>query len=156
MMGDSKRCPSCGSIFYRGYKQGHGSWAGQKRCSSKCYGETKTQMALAGFMEKVTFEPNSGCWLWLGADSKGYGRTMIRRKQMAAHRLSYELHRGVTVPAGLVVLHSCDVPCCVNPSHLSVGTQMENIHDALAKGRHTTQGTGPTAKKHPASREVVA
>ena len=51
-----------------------------------------------------------------------------------AHRVSYEIHNGA-IPNGLHVLHRCDVPCCVNPSHLFVGTNAENVIDKVSKGR---------------------
>jgi hypothetical protein len=79
------------------------------------------------------------CWEWTGSrDRHGYGRIgeringkfYLRR----AHRLSFEMHHG-PVPDGLYVLHSCDRPCCVNPSHLRIGTQRENYEDSVARGR---------------------
>lgn len=81
-------------------------------------------------------EPNSGCWLWLGARApKGYGSCRHRRRTRAAHHVAYELHRGPITP-GLHVLHSCDNPPCVNPAHLFLGTPMDNTRDMMRKGRH--------------------
>lgn len=76
-----------------------------------------------------------GCWNWIGASlPRGYGRFYFRGKPRYAHRVSLELH-GVEVPDGLNVLHACDNPRCVNPNHLSVGTQQDNMRDARDKGR---------------------
>lgn len=78
-----------------------------------------------------------GCWLFAGAVCNQAGHVHIAREdgsRIFAHRYSYELHHG-PIPAGLVILHSCDVPRCVNPAHLSAGTQRDNIHDAIDKGR---------------------
>ena len=88
-----------------------------------------------------TPEPNSGCWLWLGAVRNGYGRLIIgsrsdkTRRSVSAHRLSYETYIG-PIPSGLEVCHKCDVRCCVNPAHLFVGTRQDNVDDREAKGRN--------------------
>src|SRR5262245_58279388 len=79
----------------------------------------------------------SGCWLWDGSYSGGgYGTFYVggRLKQMPAHRFSYEVHKG-PIPEGLFVCHHCDVRECVNPDHLFVGTQSDNIQDMLIKKR---------------------
>lgn len=80
-------------------------------------------------------EPNSGCLLWTAhVDYRGYGRLMVDGKGRFAHRLSYECAKG-PIPPGLFVCHHCDVPSCINPNHLFVGTQFDNMADMVAKGR---------------------
>lgn len=79
------------------------------------------------------------CWEWKGTlfHSTGYGAlTYGSRGQsmMAAHRLSFEVHHG-KIPDGMVVMHACDNPKCVNPNHLNVGTHADNVADKMAKGR---------------------
>jgi hypothetical protein len=81
----------------------------------------------------------SGCWLWTGATRHGgYGVIQHNGRSIGAHRVSYELFRE-PIPAGLFVCHTCDVPSCVNPKHLFVGTHKDNMHDSWVKGRHRTQ-----------------
>jgi hypothetical protein len=86
------------------------------------------------FMEKVIPEPNSGCWLWMGAaNPAGYGNMKLGPKKWdKAHRVSYRIHHGE--PNG-VVCHRCDVPSCVNPDHLWLGTHADNQRDCVNKGR---------------------
>lgn len=79
--------------------------------------------------------PFSGCWVWMGAlQGKGYANTDTFRNTKRGHRVTYELRNG-PIPNGLMVLHRCDVRCCVNPDHLFVGTARDNILDAISKGR---------------------
>ena len=97
-------------------------------------GRTVTQR----FYDLCIPEPNSGCWLWLGNVSKktGYAgfATGDARKFMSGHRYSWELHFGA-IPPGKVVCHTCDIRCCVNPEHLFLGTQDDNVQDMRRKGR---------------------
>lgn len=85
-------------------------------------------------------KPNDGCWLWTGhRNNNGYG-VFQTDEHYYAHRWSYAHHKG-SIPKGLEVMHACDVPACVNPSHLSLGTHAENMADMKAKGRHRKPGS---------------
>jgi len=81
--------------------------------------------------------PESGCWIWLGStDRKGYGRICINYKDYAAHRLSYQIYKG-DIPSEMSVLHDCDTPSCVNPSHLHLGTQRDNLREMTERKRRS-------------------
>lgn len=90
------------------------------------------------FWEKI--RKTKTCWLWTtSTDTNGYGQLVIAGKAVLAHRFSYELHKG-KIPKGnwygtSCVLHTCDTPNCVNPEHLVLGTQQDNIKDRDKKGR---------------------
>jgi len=82
-----------------------------------------------------TATASSGCLEWTGRrDKDGYGRFWLADRMEQAHRVSWRLHSGA-IPVGLSVLHSCDNPPCVNPAHLFLGTQADNVGDMIQKGR---------------------
>lgn len=88
------------------------------------------------FEAKFTREPSSGCWLWTAAThTHGYGKMWDGETVTDAHRLSWTIYKG-EIPKGMHVLHKCDVPCCVNPDHLFIGTHQDNMYDMNSKGRH--------------------
>ena len=101
------------------------------------------------FFERVQLDLLSGCWNWTGTkNAKGYGRiageingqrVAESGRQMLAHRVSWMLHAG-PIPQGpgahgTVIMHTCDNPGCVNPQHLRLGTQADNVKDMVKKGR---------------------
>lgn len=82
-------------------------------------------------------EPNSGCWIWLKAiGTHGYGVTQNPKtgNPTTAHRVSFEAHKG-PIPPGMCVLHRCDCRPCINPDHLFLGTDADNVADKIKKGR---------------------
>lgn len=94
---------------------------------------------LERFYSKVR-KRRSGCWEWTASkDSQGYGKFCFNGKQMRTHRAIWILINGEIIKHdshhGLCVLHKCDNPACVNPSHLFLGTQYDNIQDRNKKGR---------------------
>lgn len=89
------------------------------------------------FPDRVQPEPNSGCWLWTGAirDNRWtYGSIMRNYKRHRAHRVSFEMSCG-PIPEGKQVLHKCDVMLCVNPTHLYLGDDAQNVRDKFERGR---------------------
>lgn len=105
-------------------------------------------------------KPNGECLEWQGKRSRGYGRLNICKREVFAHRLSWELANEKKIPRGLFVLHSCDNPACINPAHLRVGNQLDNMRDASIRGRcHRPKrwcGTGnPKAKLNPDERSQL-
>lgn len=100
---------------------------------------------IARFMAKVSPEPNTGCWLWTAADTGWYGTFTIDGVQISAPRAAYEMFVG-PIPFGRVLRHKCDVPLCVNPDHLELGTQADNIRDRDVRGRTARGGDDGNAK----------
>ena len=90
------------------------------------------------FWKYVDKSTNLPCWTWFGASSpNGYGRFRPGPRNVpmiGPHRFSFELHHG-PIPDGHVVMHKCDNPACVNPEHLTSGTNKDNTIDAMRKGR---------------------
>lgn len=75
------------------------------------------------------------CWVWTASKfNSGYGKITFNERQMGAHRASWLVFRG-DIPAGICVLHKCDNRPCVNPDHLFLGTNLDNVRDKQAKGR---------------------
>lgn len=86
-------------------------------------------------------EKTDSCWIWMASlDHKGYGRFSMNGKKYVAHRAAYILYKGKFAEE-LQVMHNCDNPCCVNPSHLTAGTHSDNMQDRHIKGR-TAKGEG--------------
>jgi len=107
---------------------------------------------LEKFWNRVELVPFTTCWLWNGpVDKDGYGVISIgmqyltyKARPCRAHRVSWELHFG-EIPKGAQVLHSCDVPSCVNPSHLRLGTHADNMRDKTIRKRISGENS-PTHK----------
>lgn len=93
--------------------------------------------------DKFEIDLLTECWNWIGAmASSGYGKIGAgghSGRTLSAHRVAWEIEHGQPVPNGLQVLHRCDNKKCVNPKHLFVGTQKDNLIDCLLKGRSSAK-----------------
>ncbi len=110
---------------------------------------TVSDPTLSRFLSHTT-TTECGCIEWTGTLKHGYG---IYRQRLA-HRVSWELHYG-PIPAGACVLHHCDNPPCVNPLHLFLGTQLDNVHDMDDKGRRSRGASHRDSVKRMARGERV-
>jgi hypothetical protein len=111
-------CETCSVLCYKKYKKAF--------CSDMC--------RFLSYVDKT-----ETCWLWNGGKGrKGYGKFSFRgNKTAVASRVSYELFHG-PVEENMFVCHTCDVPLCVNPEHLWMGTHQENMMDMTQKGRQSS------------------
>lgn len=104
-------------------------------------GGRKGRRTLAEKLEARTIKRPSGCWEVQGhALHSGHVHITEGRRHYRAHVFAWEQAHGQSVPPGMVVMHTCDQPRCVNPDHLVIGTQAENIHDSIRKGRYNVFG----------------
>lgn len=92
--------------------------------------------------ENFSLPVSCGCWIWIGETNRqGYGQFKLEGRTRRANRISYVFYTG-PIPGSLLVCHKCDTPGCVNPDHLFLGTQKENIQDCINKGRPRADNRG--------------
>jgi hypothetical protein len=136
----SKNCERCGNPFYLRARpfQSFNKFQKRRFCSNDCRnagcGNAPRSDHKGYILARIDIDAN-GCWIWTGRRyTKGYGQASFRGRNIRAHRYAYEAWKG-PIPAGMMVLHSCDNPPCVNPDHLRIGTARDNMMDAIQRGR---------------------
>jgi len=111
------------------------------------------------FWEKVDKQGPDECWEWIGGKhNKGYGQIQAYSRLDKAHRVSWMINNG-PIPENMCVLHHCDNPSCVNPAHLWLGTNADNVRDKMEKGREAHNGgekNGSAKLTEPKVRRVIA
>lgn len=106
---------------------------------------TRKTLTRAEKLQRFAVDELTGCHNWTGSKgNKGYGQFKERLfpgsggtklKHVKAYRASYELHRG-PIPEGMLIRHLCNNPACINPEHLALGTNQDNVNDKMKAGRH--------------------
>jgi hypothetical protein len=131
-----KLCPQCGKRFGPEDLNNAYNFKRQKTCSRACHHAGKKftpERAVKEFWAKI--HKGERCWIWMGAKHfRGYGACGLHLGDTRTHRVSWILTNG-PIPKGQGVLHKCDTPLCVNPSHLYLGDQKQNAEDRKARGR---------------------
>lgn len=133
-----------------------------KRRTIKC----ESAAALMARIESKSHAiPWTGCWIWTASDFGGgrYGCISVGGAPHLAHRAAWVAYNGREIPVDMNVCHTCDIGLCVNPRHLFIGSQLENVRDMISKGRkrvgksgrHTSHAKGSKNGSHKFSDELV-
>ena len=109
---------SCGCLDFKG--------------KSYCDKENYIQIMKDKIQKNISIN-DSECWIWRGAKHRqGYGNISFNKKNQLLHRVAWQIYKG-DIPGNLLVCHKCDVTSCCNPEHLFLGTQQDNVDDAVTK-----------------------
>lgn len=141
----SKICDTCEEPFLVKvyiHKRGQGRY-----CSIVCRNQESSNRTPGQFWNEIDKSGGpDACWYWKGKkDPTIYYRTKLRGKEVKVYRASWEFVNG-PIPEGLCGLHKCDNPPCCNPSHIFVGTAIDNVQDRTRKGRSARGAKNAWAK----------
>lgn len=126
-----KACEVCGKLFAANYRE-------QRACSTLCGNRNRfSKTLLERFNNYAPVGSPNECRMWTGSVLGGYGSFSFQGKRMTAHHVALYLATGRWPAQGEVVMHSCDIPLCVNHLHLRFGTHRENVDDCISKRRHS-------------------
>jgi hypothetical protein len=142
--GHPKAGPCC-LICRRAYHSAYNRRRREAKWLAK-YGVSRLPTTLERFMSKVDWSGGpQDCKVWTAAVTvDGYGQLGLNRSSVLAHRWFLGHLRGVPLARSEYALHHCDNPPCVNPAHLYVGDQRQNMHDCVTRGRYTNGRAGRT------------
>lgn len=125
------KCLLCGKEF-----SAHIKWVGKFCCRNHYFEYVRTEGVCVRFWKNVEIRGKKECWPWTGRlDKHGYGRLSVGKTPKLAARIAVEIKIQRKLEKGECALHKCDNPRCVNPKHLWVGTQGDNMRDKEEKGR---------------------
>lgn len=129
-----RKWQECESHFYR--RTTYGNYDEQRRTRSNATWDDR----LTEDKWAVTPGPlETDCWIWQGTlNSDGYATIKYKQKTFKVYRVMWERFHGETIPPGKSALHRCDTPACMNPRHIFIGTQIDNIRDMVSKGRQSS------------------
>ncbi len=117
-------------------------WKGKK-----IYGKENYEALIKEKILKSILINDNDCWIWQKAKHRqGYGNLSYKRIPRLAHRVCWEVYFG-EIPENIKVCHKCDNPSCVNPEHLFLGTQKDNVRDGIEKGRYENRAMGKRRNK---------
>lgn len=126
------------------------------RCFAKGCPGTSDAEYVERFRGMCEVDPERGCWLFQGFihPTTGYADVSYRGVNMRAHRAMYSAAKE-PIPAGMFVLHTCDVRRCINPDHLWLGTVSDNKQDEIKKGRNYEANRTHCPKGHAYSEHAI-
>lgn len=130
-----QRIVSCCEGSEQQIESGNHLYGLRKKVTDRSRSTTRGLSTVARFRRLYVRSSRAECWLWRGPSrGNGYGALRVGKRRVMAHRFSWELRNG-PIPSGMVILHTCGIPACVNPNHLQLGTHQDSADDKVRKGR---------------------